>query len=154
MKLKIWVKLQEAQNSLSSNTFYKTNTVNTDCLLEMTKLRKSSKNSCNDLVRLIHRTQIFLMSHSSLNFMMDIFRVWKWPGWSNNPFQWDTLVEQTALGEGYKDTCKTFRPALKKGPFTHLRSISFWAYYPVMTIHSYQVNIIVSACIVIMICTI
>ena len=38
-------------------------------------------------------------------------------------FQWDTLVEQTPLGEGYKDTCKTFKPALKKGPFTHLRSI-------------------------------
>jgi len=35
--------------------------------------------------------------------------------------EWDILVEQTPLGEGYKDTCKTFRPALKKGPFTHLR---------------------------------
>jgi len=35
--------------------------------------------------------------------------------------KWDILVEQTPLGEGYKDTCKTFRPALKKGPFTHLR---------------------------------
>ena len=30
-------------------------------------------------------------------------------------------MELTPLGEGYKDTCKTFRAALKNGPFTHLR---------------------------------
>ena len=79
----------------------------------MLQLTKSTKNSCDVLFQLIFLCKSFWC----------FIHHWIWLS-CNNPFQWDTLVEQTALGEGYKDTCKTFRPALKKGPFTHLRSIS------------------------------
>jgi len=35
--------------------------------------------------------------------------------------KWETLVEVTPLGEGYRDTCSTYTTSSHQGPFTHLR---------------------------------
>ena len=35
--------------------------------------------------------------------------------------KWRTIVEMSALGAGYKDTCKTYLVVKDQGPFTHIR---------------------------------
>jgi len=35
--------------------------------------------------------------------------------------KWETIVEMSSLGAGYKDTCQTFLVVRDQGPFTHIR---------------------------------
>ena len=35
--------------------------------------------------------------------------------------KWTTIVEMSALGAGYKDTCKSYLVVKDQGPFTHIR---------------------------------
>ena len=35
--------------------------------------------------------------------------------------KWKTIVEMSALGAGYKDTCKSYLVVKYQGPFTHIR---------------------------------
>ena len=80
MKAALALKSQEVQNSSSSKHFLQDKHcqhwlfIGIDQMLQG-KLRKSTKNSCDNLVRLFVCIKIVLMSHSSLNFMMEILRV-------------------------------------------------------------------------------